>query len=61
MARKIHKEGETNSGTELQLYIRAKYWAITIKLIVNAQYLALIYSCNSVPELVAPSLCIFLD
>ena len=24
-------------------------------------YLALIYSCNSVPELVSPSLCIFLD
>ena len=23
-------------------------------------YLALIYSCNSVPELVSPSLCIFL-
>ena len=26
--RKIHKEGETNSGTELQLYIRAKYKGI---------------------------------
>ncbi len=34
--------------------------AFTIKLIINAQYLALIYSCNSVPELVAPSLCTFL-
>ena len=59
-SRKVHKEGETNSGTELQLYIRAKYWAFTFKLIANAQHLTLIYSCNSVPELVSPSLCIFL-